>query len=641
MKKFYSLFTLTLISGSLLAQRDSVYIDLEEVNLTNCRTGMQLNQQTGKSITVLDGKLFNRRAAMNIDDLLKFEAGVEVQQRGPAGSQADIIIRGSTFQQVLVLIDGIKLNDPLTGHFSGYIPIPPSEIERIEILKGPAAAIYGSEAVGGVINIITKTFFQTSRKKEEKFYINRAFGEYGLNQWQAGARVVRKAFTASAGLISNETQGQLLRGNNRGYFNNHALTLALNVPINDQWNISWRGSYDNRDFAAQNFYTPFASDTATEQVRAFWNQLRIKHETQGRTNQLDLMHKSTRDEFLFNPVSKPNENESDLTVVNFLHTNTRLTNLTLQYGAYLERRQIESNDRGNHQTDHAAVFANASWKIKQWNFNPGLRLVSDQNYGNDVLPQLNASYVTKNKRLVFRGGAGRAIRAADFTERFNNYNKTIVRGGNIGNPDLLAERSWNYEFGADFRYKKWKLSATGFMRDQSRVIDFVPTPYTAIPRNGNLDTSSRFKYAFAQNVKTVQTQGAELSISFMHRWAEDKSILINAAALLLDSKTSDSIPSFYILSHARFMLQNNVELRWKNWELSIQSLYKKRDASQAASINAIQGTDYFLVNARAQYHIGKIALYVAVQNVGNIQYSDLLGSRMPGRWTSAGFQANF
>lgn len=641
MEKFYSLFSLLIISASLFAQKDSAYIDLEEVNLTNCRTGLQLNQQTGKNITVLDGSIFNRRAALSIDDLLKFEAGVEVQQRGPAGSQADIIIRGSTFQQVLVLIDGIKLNDPITGHFSGYIPIPPSEIKRIEILKGPAAAIYGSEAVGGVINIITKTFFQTSRKKEEKFYINRAFGEYGLNQWQAGARVVRKAFTASAGLISNETQGQLLRGNNRGYFKNHALTLALNVPLNDQWSISWRGSYDNRDFAAQNFYTTFASDTATEQVRAFWNQLRIKHEGQGRTNQLDMMQKSTRDEYLYNPISKPNENESDLTVVNYLHTNTRLANLTWQYGAYLERRQIESNDRGNNQTDHAAAFANASWKLNRWNLNPGLRLVTDQNYGNDVLPQLNASYVTKNKRLVFRGGAGRAIRAADFTERFNNYNKAIVRGGSIGNADLLAERSWNYELGADVRYKKWKLSATGFMRDQTRVIDFVPTPYTSIPRNSNLDTSSRFKYAYAQNVKTVQTKGLEISASYLHRWSADKSILISGAAQWLDSKTSDSVPSFYILSHAKFLLQNNLEIRLNNWEVSVQSLYKKRDASQATAINAVQGTDYFLVNARVQYHIGNIGLYVAVQNVGNIQYSDLLGSRMPGRWTSAGFQANF
>ncbi|HRF24346.1 MAG TPA: TonB-dependent receptor plug domain-containing protein, partial [Chitinophagaceae bacterium] len=90
----------------------------------------------------------------------RYLPGVEVQQRGPQGSQSDIVLRGGTFQQVLVIIDGIKLNDPLTGHFNSYIPINTDEIERIEILKGAASAIYGSEAVGGVINIITKTFYR-------------------------------------------------------------------------------------------------------------------------------------------------------------------------------------------------------------------------------------------------------------------------------------------------------------------------------------------------------------------------------------------------------------------------------------------------------------------------------------------------
>lgn len=639
MKRIIFIVFSGLFLSDIQAQTDTTYIQLDEVNITNCRTGLQSNQQTGKQISVLDGQLFQKRAALSIDDLLKFEAGVEIQQRGPAGSQADIIIRGSTFQQVLVLIDGVKLNDPLTGHFSGYIPIPPSEIERIEILKGPAAAIYGSEAVGGVINIITKTFFQTSRKKEEKFYINRSFGEYGLNQWQAGARVVRKGFTASAGLISNETAGQLLRGNNRGYFENRTFTLALSVPLSKTWTASWRGSYDTRDFAAQNFYTTFSSDTATEKVSGLWNQLRLRHNGNGYANQFDLMYKQSRDEYLYNPVSIANENESGLWVFNYLHTNTRIQNLTWQYGAYFERRTITSNDRGNHQTDHGAAFTNATWTLKNWSINPGLRFVADQNYGNDFLPQLNLAYLTKNQRVNFRGGIGKAIRAADFTERFNNYNKSIVRGGSIGNPDLVAESSWNYELGSDIRFNGLKAGITGFIRDQSKVIDFVPTAYNVIPRNFNLDSTKKF--AYAQNVKTVSVKGIELSLSYMHRWDEQRSVMFSSSAQWLDAVTSDSVPSFYILSHAKFLLQNNIQLTWEKWDCSINTLYKQRNATQASGIGAIQGTDYFLVNGRIQYRIGDIGIYTAVQNIGNIQYSDLLGSRMPGRWTSVGFQANF
>src|ERR1044071_3542229 len=94
----------------------------------------------------------------SLDELLRYLPGIEVQMRGPMGSQADIVLRGGTFQQVLVILDGLRLNDPNTGHFNSYIPIAPAEIDRIEILKGASYAIYGSEAVGGVISIFSKTF---------------------------------------------------------------------------------------------------------------------------------------------------------------------------------------------------------------------------------------------------------------------------------------------------------------------------------------------------------------------------------------------------------------------------------------------------------------------------------------------------
>jgi vitamin B12 transporter len=94
----------------------------------------------------------------SLDELLRYVPGVEVQARGPMGAQSDLVLRGGTFQQVLVVLDGLRLNDPITGHFSSYIPIAPAEIERIEILKGASSALYGSDAVGGVVHIITKTF---------------------------------------------------------------------------------------------------------------------------------------------------------------------------------------------------------------------------------------------------------------------------------------------------------------------------------------------------------------------------------------------------------------------------------------------------------------------------------------------------
>ena len=155
--------------------------------------------KTGRNITSIGGAYFSQLPIHSLDDLLKYLPGIEVQQRGPAGSQADIIIRGGTFQQVLVMLDGLRLNDPNTGHFSAYIPISPSEIERVEILKGAASGIYGSEAVGGVVQVITKTFAAKRNVVQQQLQIQANAGQYGMFGVNAGG-FYQKGKTAISGV---------------------------------------------------------------------------------------------------------------------------------------------------------------------------------------------------------------------------------------------------------------------------------------------------------------------------------------------------------------------------------------------------------------------------------------------------------
>ena len=136
---------------------DSAGIELDPVTITASMNPLQASR-TGRNIMVIKGEHFSSLPVRSIDELLRYVPGVEVQLRGPMGAQSDIVMRGGTFQQVLVILDGMRLNDPNTGHFNSYIPIAPAEIDRIEILKGASSAIYGSEAVGGVIHIITRSF---------------------------------------------------------------------------------------------------------------------------------------------------------------------------------------------------------------------------------------------------------------------------------------------------------------------------------------------------------------------------------------------------------------------------------------------------------------------------------------------------
>src|SRR4029078_6745644 len=139
----------------------------------------------------------------SIDELLRYLPGVEVQQRGPFGAQSDFVLRGGTFQQVLVILDGVRLNDPNSGHFTSYIPIAPSEIDRIEILKGASSAIYGSEAVGGVIHVITKTFAKQSASDQKNIQAQIIGGQYGLFNVNAGAFYKKGKTAIAGGILSN------------------------------------------------------------------------------------------------------------------------------------------------------------------------------------------------------------------------------------------------------------------------------------------------------------------------------------------------------------------------------------------------------------------------------------------------------
>src|SRR5687768_377641 len=158
--------------------------DLDPVTVTASMNPAKISQ-TGRNIVVFKGERFAQLPVHSIDELLRYVPGIELQARGPMGSQSDIILRGGTFQQVLVIVDGIRVNDPNTGHFTTYIPIAPGEIDRIEILKGASSAIYGSDAVGGVVNVVTKSFARQN-VKQLKLAAQLTGGEYNYFGANAG-----------------------------------------------------------------------------------------------------------------------------------------------------------------------------------------------------------------------------------------------------------------------------------------------------------------------------------------------------------------------------------------------------------------------------------------------------------------------
>lgn len=631
-RSFSNFLVATFLTVSVGAQERS----LDTIVVTSSLQA-QHERETGRNIVTINGAELRKLPVTSVDEVLRYLPGVEVQQRGPQGSQADIIIRGGTFQQVLVMIDGVRLNDPLTGHFNGYIPLHLSEIDRIEILKGAAASIHGSDAIGGVINILTKTARHTEQAQKHDWSAGWEAGQYGLLNADAWWRMRGAKTSVSAGLVRQHADGQELRGT-RGFFNNRSVSLALGHQFNERWRMSFRSAADLRDFNAQNFYTTFASDTASERVDAYWQQLQVSGRLKGITLHADAAFKMLEDVYSFRPAVIPNQNKTRQLVSQVYGLIPVRNRTTLTTGVQFIEKRIRSNDRGNHDLPHAAVYLVATHRLPNgFHLNESLRYDWDGNYGSVLVPQVNASWTSG--RFTLRASTGKGIRDADFTERFNNYNKTIVSSGSIGNPDLRTERSWSHEAGADYRLAEWlKVSATLFRRDQRDLIDWTPTPYTQMPRKSNLVAGAT--YALATNLSSVQTRGLELDMRIDRRFNERNRFLVMAGLLWLNSEDADKTPSFYISSHARFLFNSTLSYTAGNFDFSVQTLYKQRNAQTASAISSQLDRVYFLTNVKARYQITKIRTSVFVQtyNLFDRSFSDLLGARMPRRWVSFGMQ---
>jgi len=641
--------TIFLLSYLLAQTSMAQEISLDPVTVTSSLIEKRASE-TGRNIAVIKGDYFQNLPVHSIDDLLRYIPGVEIQARGPMGSQSDIVLRGGTFQQVLVVLDGLRLNDPNTGHFNSYIPIAPSEIERIEVLKGASSAIYGSEAVGGVIHVISKAFAaklnaggdQNGNSPSDKTSFNAGLtgGEYGLKNVNLGAFVKRNKLAISGGLLSNNADGVQQRGT-RGYFHNNTASVSANYALTPDWHVALRSSFDHRDFAAQNFYTTSRADTADEQVKTLWNQIKINYKKGNSAFSFDGGYKFVDDRFLFNSASIKNSSKSQLWQGLLMWQQSFSEKTALVGGLNYQNKNISSNDRGIHSINQLAPFLTLSHRIGEYlTLSPSVRFDWRERIGTETVPQINVSY--KKGILQLRGSAGKTIRDADFTERYNNYGKSIVTTGNkVGSPDLKAERSFSYEAGGDIFLNNFKFSATYFQRLQKDLIDYTNTPYAQMPRKENLVAGGT--YALAKNVAEVNTAGFELDMQYTRVFDKKNRLWITAGFTRLSSESSDLAPTFYVSSHAKLLTNFSVLYQYSGFSLSFTGLYKTRAVQEATALQTSVSKQYFIVNARAEYAFLRktLAVFAQVDNAFDKSYSDLLGAQMPGRWLTGGLRYSF
>lgn len=643
-------YLLLIIALSMLsvnwAKAQSLLVDT--IVVTTTQIPMKINE-TGRNITVLTAKQIQSLPATSLDEILQTVSGLEVQSRGGFGVQGDISLRGATFTQVLIFLDGMKLNDPLTGHFNSYIPITPAEIERIEILRGAAAAMYGADAVGGVINIISKGFSHQKEGIDVSGTLN--YGDHKLINSQQGFSVKKGAMTFGGGFSMNQSEGEffpekiidatttLTAYNN--FFDIKTVSASFGYQFNNGIQLNARSAYDYRDFGARYFYTSSPFDKSTETVANWWNQIQLKKVGTASVTDFNVAYKYNTDEFIFSPdFPSTNNHTTQLFNITLNHLFVLNNKITLKTGGQLDNRKVESNDRGNHEDLHAGAYLMGIYRDKRVNLSASLRGDYDQNYEFELSPQVNFSYVLPS--IVLRASVGRSIRAADYTERYVSNNlMNLTAGRSLGNPDLLAETSWSEELGFDYTLQKnWKIKATVFARQSSNLIDFVSTNQRdigSVSMVGSLRENAN--YFFAKNITSVNTEGFEIESQYYQPLNGNAFLQWDIGYTYLNTTNEEEVVSVYISSHAKHLLTTQFLLNKNAFDLAVSGLYKKRNGRVSEGIQTQLADDYMVWNVRLGLKVtDNFGFNFQVQNIFNQSYQNILGAEMPRRWVMGGLK---
>jgi len=656
------LATFVLTSQPLLAQLEA---ELDSISVTASRIPMSVSE-SGKNVSVITQREIQQMPVTSVDELLRTLPGVNINSRQGFGIQADVGVRGSTFSQVLFMLDNVPLNDPLTAHFNTNIPVALSEIGQIELIRGPASASYGADAVGGVIHIKTRSYLRrqisAANDLQTNVYADLSGGQHNLLKGDFGIDLNKNRWRFSTSMRHISSDGEELSNpvyepgssepqTYNNYFELTNYTASFTYRLTDYLTVYTRGGFDDRDFSARYFYTRNTADKSEEQISSRWGLGAITFEKDEHRTEFNVSYRNVDDTFDFLPgVIPANEHTTDQLFLNLSHQyefsgesiSNRFNYIRLMVGGQYLDKQIVSTDRGNHQTDMGGIYTigHFSW-VGGLNITASARLQFDSIASTEFLPQLSASY--NIGEVTFRGSAGRAIRVGDFTERYiSSQIPNLSPGRNIGNPDLQPERSWSVDAGFDWRpASRVKLSPTVFYRSSSNLIDYALTNSSDITNADNLQPDET--YFYAMNIEQSSVAGVEFLSDVTHSLGNNRSLGVQSGYTYIYTTSDGESPSKYIANHPEH--QVNFGLRYStSWgAIHSENSYRVRSEESAELIEGDVPSRYFISNLNLQVTPGwsPATLYVQVMNLTDTQYQEILGAPMPGRWVMGGLKLDF
>jgi iron complex outermembrane receptor protein len=603
----------TAVAAPGVAQSQAPVRVAQSVEVTTTVEPLPMDE-SDRSVSVLlrqDGPA----GADSVVDLLRTDPSLNLQARAGEGVQADLAIRGTTFEQSLVLLNGMRVDDPETGHLNLDIPVPLDAISRVDVLHGSGSTFYGSDAIGGAVNLLTG-----APGAGLSVMARSGAGSYGSLEEH-----LRVGY--SAGPVAEQLTGS--RDTSDGFIADR--NYSSNALASESWLKRGLGTTDvllaasDRPYGANNFYGPYNS---WERTKAWLASIQ---QQLGKKTAASFSYRRHTDEFVLLqglPAIYEN-NHATTSYEGALRRADELgRNTTLAYG--LEESgdsihsfnfsgggsgEVRSNALGVHARNQGAGYANLSLRaLGRFSLSIGAReeVLSG---GDSVFSPSAAAAFTLSKTIRLRGSAGHGFRLPTYTDLY--YSDPATKGNAVLNP----ESSWSYEGGLDWKPANGRLTLTaaGFRLHEINAIDYSKRlPLTA---------GEQWQ---AVNVPTLDISGAEASARVRLSAAQQLDLSYTAAH-------SGNLPANYLSEYAfNYAAQNAVF----GWTGQFPGAWGKQ-LSAHTQVNVVQKTGqtaYPLWDASLARNSGSIRPYLRLLNLSNTGYTEIVGVPMQGRTILGGME---
>lgn len=583
---------------------DSTYL-LREVEISDNRIS-STQHQSNAAVEIITKADIAKLPVKSANELLSYVAGVDIRQRGAMGTQGDISLRGGTFEQTLVMINGIKISDPQTGHHQLNLPVSIENIERIEIIKGAATRQYGQNAFAGAINIITKV------ADVNAVSLSAFAGDWALFGGNVSMNFGSKNNRQLIAIDHNQSSGY--RYNSDFAITNLFYQSSYTLK---QGKLAVMGGYSVRDFGANGFYASPAYRDQYEKTKAFFGAIQAEKNI-GKWRILPRVYARNHVDYYALIRNRPevyeNNHESwvagaEVHVANYNKFGVSGLGIDYRYEG------ITSSNLGNHHRNLIGLFAEHRYSKKRMSVTPGVYVNYYSDWGLQAFPGIDAGYNLSASHRLF-ASAGRSYRIPTYTDLY------YVGPTNIGNTALLPEKAMSYELGWKCQGKRSNLQASIFQRNGSRVIDWIKT-----------SDNSTWQ---PQNLNTVIFNGFEFSSQVNYGQLLHLPVVATATASYTFLAASLQVPDATISRYALENLRHQVVVKLEN------QLFKNvYNQLVFRYLDRVSMTDFSVVDNRLSWKTNTFSVYAEATNLFNVAYNEAGFVPMPGRWFRAGMQYRF